>query len=99
MDANIIVEVVLAVVSMVLVTMGVLLKIIYDKGEDNERAINDHKLTVARDYLPRIEMTAVINAIDKRIDKMEHWLGRRFDSLLHRELSSQQQGYTNDDVR
>lgn len=86
MDATIITEVAIAAISLVLAVMGFILVLLYNNNKSTEDALNDHKVLVARDYVPRTEMKNITDAIDRRMDKMESWIGRRFDALMGQRL-------------
>lgn len=87
MDAGLLTQIGLAVLTLITTGIGILLSILYNKGEKTEDALNEHKQVVARDYLQRTELGAIIMAFDKRMDKMETWIGRRIDVLMDRKQS------------
>ena len=83
------------------VVLGVLgyiagvLKMLHNKSEAISTELKAHRVEVAEKYLPRhelvtlkMEMKALEDRLDKRFDRMEHWMGRRFDVIMEREDNS-----------
>lgn len=87
MDADILLKVGLLVATISLAVIGYIagvLKMLHSKTESVAKDLSEHKVTVARDYLPRLEMVAFEARMERRFDKLESWLGRRFDMVLGR---------------
>lgn len=90
MDADILLKVGLLVTTISMAILGYIagvLKVLHSKTEKVEKDLSDHKVTVARDYLPRLELVAFEARIEHRFDKLENWLGRRFDMVLGRDAN------------
>lgn len=94
MDGNM-VTLGIALLSIAAGVLGFALKALYSKTESNESKINAHQLDVAANFVPRTELAnalvsvradgkALEDRLEKRFDKMEDWMGRRFDELLGR---------------
>lgn len=64
--------------------MGFALRTLYTESKDNKKELTEHKLHVAKEYPTRSELNAIVLMVDKRMDKMERWIGRRFDEVLAR---------------
>lgn len=67
------------------------LKALNATNKEIAMALSDYKLEVAEKYVLRTEMAAfrqemrsMEERLDKRFDKMEEWMGRRFDMVLGR---------------
>ena len=63
------------------------LKVLYTKSEKISNDLAAHRVEVAEKYLPRVELKALEDRLDKRFDRMEQWIGRRFDSIMNRDDS------------
>ena len=62
------------------------------KSEQTSKELKEHRVEVAEKYLPRhelvtikLEMKALEDRLDKRFDRMEQWMGRRFDVIMDRD--------------
>lgn len=69
------------------------LKMLHSKNEIIAKDLTSHKVEVARDYVPRVEMQRLeqriegrFDKIEGRFDKMEIWIGRRFDMVMGRHI-------------
>lgn len=92
MDADILLKVGLLIATISLAVIGYIagvLKMLHSKTEGVAKDLSEHKVTVARDYLPRLEMVAFEARMERRFDKLETWLGRRFDMVLGRSPSDE----------
>lgn len=74
------------------------LKMLHMKNEKNSSDLTAHKVEVARDYVPRIEMVRLeqrieqrFDKVEQRFDKMEVWMGRRFDVMMGRAAEDKEQ--------
>lgn len=98
MDNAVIMQACMAFLGIFCAGIGFAVRMLYDKlskqdakFDKQDDALNDHKIMIARDYLPRAEMAAVMTNIDKRLDKMEQWIGRRFDMIMGRPATSKEE--------
>lgn len=87
MDWYAVVKVIGAVALCALGYVAGVLKVLYNKSEKISEDLAAHRVEVAEKYLPRVELKALEDRLDKRFDRMEQWIGRRFDSIMNRDDS------------
>lgn len=76
-----------SLVALVLAGIGYLVGAFRSLSRANQTMTADlaaHRVEVAKDYVPRKDMALLEERLERRFDKMEDWMGRRFDMLLNR---------------
>lgn len=92
MEWDIVFKLAMLTVPILLAIMGYIvgvLKMLHHKNEVTASEISNHRVEVAEKYLPRnelvtirLEMKSLEDRLDKRFDRMEQWMGRRFDAVM-----------------
>ena len=83
----------LAVVTAGGTILGFALRTLYYRSEQQEKDLNVHKIEAAGQFVKRDELAVTITTLraegkaledrlEKRFDKLESWMGRRFDVLM-----------------
>lgn len=98
MDADILLKLAGLVVTLCIAIVGYImgsLKAVNARTEATSKALGDHRVEIAAHYVPRAELASALTNIraeskadtdrlEKRFDKMESWMGRRFDMIMGR---------------